>query len=593
MATFKEAENGLLGVAKAGAAVAGVLAGAVVVGGLAAAASMVKLGIAYQDQMNTLQAVSGATAAQMKMMGDRAIELGNDLSLPNTSAAGAATAMLELVKAGLSVNDAMAAAKGTLQLATAATIAEGDAATYVAQALNTWHMPGTDAVKVADMLAASANASAGSIVEMGYGMQEAGGQFAGAKIPLDELLTVLGELSNGGIRGSMAGAQLKQAMLNLITPTTKQKEIFKELNLHLYDSHGKMVPLRSIIDQLATSTGKLTQKVRDYDLGQLFGSQMGTMEILLNNGVAGFDAMKAAVDRSGAAADVANAKSKGLGGALRGLNSQWETLQLTVFQKVSPSLEAFIRTVSEKIMPALQTLTDTTLPKLLPALDDLGKAFAAHAFTEGLAVFVETMVGGDKGNQIAKTIWDIDAGVKTLAPYVAIVVGAWIAWNVALAVTAALNVVTLIAGLASGLIFLITQVGFMTTAQWLLNVAMDANPIGLVVIAIALLAAGFVLAYQNIKPFRDFINGLWEDVKRLVNYINNNWDTISKGSSAQKGAGQTGRGPNAPPPRVLSGGGGPQIVVTGGMTDDRIVAAIEALHASIQQRGLSTSAYAR
>lgn len=39
------------------------------------------------------------------------------------------------------------------------------------------------------------------------------------------------------------------------------------------------------------------------------------------------------------------------------------------------------------------------------------------------------------------------------------------------------------------------------------------SPITIVIGIIALLAAGFVLAYQQIKPFRDFINGLLEDIK--------------------------------------------------------------------------------
>ncbi|MDQ7251933.1 tape measure protein [Pediococcus pentosaceus] len=47
-----------------------------------------------------------------------------------------------------------------------------------------------------------------------------------------------------------------------------------------------------------------------------------------------------------------------------------------------------------------------------------------------------------------------------------------------------------------------------TAAQWLLNAAMDANPIGIAVVAIGALTAGLVLAYKHIKPFRDAVNGV-------------------------------------------------------------------------------------
>ena len=55
-----------------------------------------------------------------------------------------------------------------------------------------------------------------------------------------------------------------------------------------------------------------------------------------------------------------------------------------------------------------------------------------------------------------------------------------------------------------------------TAAQWLLNVALDANPIGLVVLAIAALVGGFILAYDNIKWFRDGVNTIMTDVENIV-----------------------------------------------------------------------------
>lgn len=44
---------------------------------------------------------------------------------------------------------------------------------------------------------------------------------------------------------------------------------------------------------------------------------------------------------------------------------------------------------------------------------------------------------------------------------------------------------------------------------------MDANPIGLVVLAITALVGAFVLAYKHIKPFRDIVNKTGEAIKKL------------------------------------------------------------------------------
>jgi hypothetical protein len=58
-----------------------------------------------------------------------------------------------------------------------------------------------------------------------------------------------------------------------------------------------------------------------------------------------------------------------------------------------------------------------------------------------------------------------------------------------------------------------------TTVQWLLNVALSANPIGLIVVAIALLVAGVILAYQHSSVFRGIVNALWADLKGWAAWI--------------------------------------------------------------------------
>jgi phage-related protein len=46
-----------------------------------------------------------------------------------------------------------------------------------------------------------------------------------------------------------------------------------------------------------------------------------------------------------------------------------------------------------------------------------------------------------------------------------------------------------------------------------LNIAMSANPIGLVVAAIGLLVAGIIYAYNKFEGFRNVMNGVWEVIK--------------------------------------------------------------------------------
>jgi TP901 family phage tail tape measure protein len=58
-----------------------------------------------------------------------------------------------------------------------------------------------------------------------------------------------------------------------------------------------------------------------------------------------------------------------------------------------------------------------------------------------------------------------------------------------------------------------------TAAQWLLNAAMTANPIGIVVVAIALLAAGIYAAYRNSATFRAGVRLLWHGIQAGFNAV--------------------------------------------------------------------------
>lgn len=69
-----------------------------------------------------------------------------------------------------------------------------------------------------------------------------------------------------------------------------------------------------------------------------------------------------------------------------------------------------------------------------------------------------------------------------------------------------------------------------TALQAAFNLVMMLNPIGLVVLAVAALAAGFVLAYKKIEPFRDLIDSIIKKIKDVGTAIKNS--PIGKGISS-------------------------------------------------------------
>jgi phage-related protein len=73
----------------------------------------------------------------------------------------------------------------------------------------------------------------------------------------------------------------------------------------------------------------------------------------------------------------------------------------------------------------------------------------------------------------------------------------------------------------------------MAAGQWLLNAALSANPIGLVVLAIAALIAIVVLAYQKNETFRRIVDAVWTGIKTAISavvnwFMNTAWPILQR-----------------------------------------------------------------
>lgn len=325
----------------------GLLGGAGLAGALK---STVTAGMDYELSMNTLQAVSGASADTMELAAKRARELGNDVSLPATSAASATDAMVELAKGGMDVAESMDAARGTIALAAAAQIDAGQAATIQAAALNTFSLEADQATRVADVLANTANASSAELTDVAEGMQQAGTVANQFGVSLEDTSAMLGMFANAGIKGSDAGTLMKTALLKLANQSAPAKGAIEELGLSIYDANGKFVGMRSLMEQLQEASGRMTDEQYQAATATLFGSDaMRLAGIAAEQGVEGFDKMRESVSRSGAALDVAGAKMEGLPGAMEKLQNNVEELGLALYEEIKGPLETVVKAASKAV----------------------------------------------------------------------------------------------------------------------------------------------------------------------------------------------------------------------------------------------------
>ena len=220
---------------------------------LALGQSALSSAIDFESGMNVFQATSQATSSEMDRMRQLATELGADMQLPGTSAADAAEAMIELGRRGLEVNEVFDASRGVLELSAAGQLSNARAAELTASALNAFNLEGSDASRVANLLAAGSTASGTSIDQMGQALQQSAAVFAAADIPIEQLVTSIGMMAKAGIQGSDAGTSLKTMLMALQAPSSTAAAAMADLGINIYDAHGSMLPFPAIIEQFSAA----------------------------------------------------------------------------------------------------------------------------------------------------------------------------------------------------------------------------------------------------------------------------------------------------------------------------------------------------
>lgn len=374
------------------------------------AKSVMDIGLSFEQQMNTMTAVSQGTAAQMDAVAAKARELGNDTDLSATSATDAAAAMTELAKGGFTVEQSMEAAKGTLQLAAAAQIDAADAATIQSQALQSFSLGAEDAARVSDILAGAANASSAEIEGIAMGLQQSGTVANQFGVSIDDTATALAMFANAGIQGSDAGTLLKSALLALTDQGEPAQGAIEELGLSVYDLQGNFVGLPALFDQLQDAQSRMTPEAYQAATATLFGSDaMRLAGIAAEQGGEGFESLRENVTRSGQAAEVAAAQTQGLPGALERAQNAAEDLGLKVYDAVKgPLVDAAnagvgamedlgpsIETAASMGAAAFSTLLDVITPAvgLFTDLTGVVMGLPAPLLAAGAAIPLAKMTG--------------------------------------------------------------------------------------------------------------------------------------------------------------------------------------------------------
>lgn len=128
---------------------------------------------------------------------------------------------------------------------------------------------------------------------------------------------------------------------------------------------------------------------------------------------------------------------------------------------------------------------------------------------------------GDLGGALALMpgpLGGIGAGMEALTPAIMGVTGAADLANLALKSNIVVNTKAKIATVAKAVADKAAAAGTKAyaAAQWVLNAAMSANPIGLLIVGLVALGAGLVIAYKKSETFRKIVNKAFSVVKNVA-----------------------------------------------------------------------------
>lgn len=328
----------------------------------------------FDDSMSQVKAISGAVGEEFDSLRRLAQDLGATTA---HSASDAADAMSYLALAGWDTNQILEATPDMLSLASAGALDLARTADIVTDTMSAFGMEAKDAGKAADIFAAASSESNTNVALLGEAMKHAGAQANASKMDLEETATVIGILSDAGVKGSMAGTSINAMLRDLKSASAEGKLEFDGLNVSLYETDGSMRKFGDVIQDVSDATKHLTDEQRDQALGAVFQAQsLRGVNVLLEAGTERYQELESEIRNSeGAAKQMADTMEDNIAGAFRALKSQTEGILIQLGDLLVPI-------IMDNVIPALQSMGDkisaalTWFSELDPWVQNLGIALA-------------------------------------------------------------------------------------------------------------------------------------------------------------------------------------------------------------------------
>jgi TP901 family phage tail tape measure protein len=309
-------------------------------------AATVKTAADFEESMDKVSAISGATGADFQALEAQAKELG---ATTKFSASEAAEGMQFLGMAGFDTKEIMAAMPGLLDLAAAGALDLGRAADIASNIMSGFSIDASKAGHVSDVLA-KASASANTNVEqLGTAMQYLAPVSNALGWSLEEATSAVMALSDAGLQGEKAGAAFSTSLTRLTSPSKEAAGVMKQLGLEFFDAQGNMKSMPDVIKEVEKGTKGLTNEQKAAALSTIFGQEAyKAWAVLLEKGSGALAENTQMLEKAdGAAKKMADTMNDNTKGSFKEMMSALEGLAIELGDVLLPIMNDVISNITE------------------------------------------------------------------------------------------------------------------------------------------------------------------------------------------------------------------------------------------------------
>lgn len=446
--------------------------------------------IAYNDSLASLSAITGATGNELVVLEDKVLGLAKKTSTSGSDIAKAFEVVGSAKPELLESADALAAVTDSvITLSKASRLDLETSALALTDVMNQFNLAADQSNRTINVLAAGAKFGAAAIPLVKDSIVQFGTAAKAANVSVEQSVALVETLADKGIKGAEAGTKLRNVLSNMNAVQALPKKALDQLKKFGVDTDlvaDKNVDFGLRLKELAKIAKDPVAMVK------VFGKENNIAAGIVLNNIERYEEL--------------NKKLTGTTAASQQAAIQTNTLQFALGAIKTAFLNTTTATNSNNT--ALDLVKDTL------------KFVAKHMdLVVGAGVILMGVYGALKtitiGTRVAMVAYNIVLGVQA-------------ALNGTLTKKIVTNTVAL-QGYKVAAFLSATAAKAMTAAQWLLNIAMDANPIGLIIIAIAALIGLVVWAIAKYDEWGAALLQFMGPIGWIINLFKSfqaHWDSI-------------------------------------------------------------------